>query len=61
MVVEVSLYGLELWCHLVVEVGSCESERKGASEREKQVSKPLIVVAGGRSRGAWPATRDEGA
>ena len=42
MVVEVSLYGLVLRCHLVVEVGSCESERKGASEREKQVSKPLI-------------------
>ena len=61
VVVEVSLYGLVLWCHLVVEVGSCESERKGASEREKWVSKPLIVVAGGKRSGAWPATGDEGA
>ena len=63
MVVEVSLYGwcYGLWCHLVVEMGSCESERKGASEREKRVSKPLTVVAGGKSRGAWPATGHEGA
>jgi len=61
VVVEVSLYGLVLWCHLVVEVGSCESERKGASEREKRVSKMLTVVAGGRSRGAWLAVGDEGA
>ena len=54
------------WCyglryHSVVEMGSCESERKGASEREKRVSKPLTVVVVGRSRGAWPATGDEGA
>ena len=41
MVVKVSLYGLVLWCHLVVELGSCKLERKGASEREKRVSKPL--------------------
>ena len=46
---------------MVVEVGLCELERKGASEREKRVFKPLLVVAGGRSREAWSATRDEGA
>ena len=61
MVVKVSLYGLVLWCHLVVKVGSCETERKGASEREKRVSKLLTVVAGGRSHGAWSTTGDEGA
>ena len=61
MIVKVSLYGLVLWCHLDVEVGSCELERKGASDREKWVSKLRTVVLGGKSHGVRPATRDEGA
>ena len=47
------------WCHLVVEVGSCELERERDRERERE--KPLTVVAGGKSCGTWLATGDEGA